>query len=189
MSKGRAGFTLLETLVAVFLIGMVTTALLSRFGGGFAFDLRNGAKAVVQELRATSQLAITSGRVHRFVIDFDTQTFRVEQLVEQQPESVADGSPTTAELLDFTPPRPTLEYQPAEGRLGGWRTLDDNDVFIDEMIRGDDEIDSGEASVAFGPDGAAEPALLRMLDSDGYRMDLRVVGFTGEVRVIEDPES
>ena len=45
----------------------------------------------------------------------------------------------------------------------------------------------GERSIVFSPDGAASPADVYVADAEGYEMRLRVIGFTGEVRVEDVP--
>ena len=53
---------------------------------------------------------------------------------------------------------------------------------------GNDEYDAGLVSIAFAADGGADPAEIEISDEYGYRMRVRVLAFTGEVRSEDLPE-
>jgi prepilin-type N-terminal cleavage/methylation domain-containing protein len=181
-TRGPAGFTFVEILVALFLIGLASAILLPRLGFGTGRELRSAADVVVAELGHTAERAVASRHDHRWVVDLEAQTFRIERLAEvEEPDPSARG-------VDLAPPRPELEYRPVESRFGEWRWLDQEQVEIDEVILMDESHDQGQVGIAFGPDGGADSARVRLIDQDGLRVDLEVVAFTGEVRRIEDPE-
>ena len=179
--EGGEGFTLLEMLVVVALIGLLAGFFMS-FPSTTPGALRHSGRVVAAELGYTAQRAISTGKLHRWLIDLDKQTFRIEQQVklEEPPEAEL---PTHAELLDLSPPSSLREYAPVENRSGEWRWLDDTDVVIDRVLIGDDSYAEGEATVAFSPDGGADPAEVWLRDEVGRNMRARVVAFTGEIHL------
>jgi type II secretory pathway pseudopilin PulG len=183
-----AGFTFVEILVAIFLIGLLSAVLLPRLGIGTGRALRTAADVVVAELGHTAERAAASGHEHRWLLDLDRQAFRIERLTEVEDPTAAVGAASRAANLSLAPPRPAFEYRPLEAAHGEWRWLDEETVEIDEVVVMDESHDEGEIAIAFGPDGGADSARLRLVDEDGFRIDLEVLAFTGEVRRIEDPE-
>ncbi len=183
------GFTFVEILVAIFLIGLASSVLLPRLGIGTGRELRTAAEVLSAELSHAGDRAIASRHEHRLLLDLERQAFRVERLTALDDPAAATAVPTSrAASLDLAPPRPQFEYRPLESALGEWRWLDEDNVTIEQVIVMDESHDQGEVAVAFGPDGGADAARIRLVDDDGYRIDLEIVAFTGEVRRIEDPE-
>lgn len=186
MSANRRaeGFTLLEMLTVVLLIGLLTGFFLG-FPSTTPGGLRSSGRVVVAELGYAAQRAISTGRLHRWVVDLDRQTFRIEERIDRAEKRDLE-LPTHAELLDLSPPRSQSEYLPVENRSGEWRELDDADVVIDEVRIGDDSHAEGLAAVAFAPDGGADPAEVRLRDDDGYEIRARVIAFTGEIQLEDE---
>lgn len=184
----RHGFTIIEVIIVVGLIGLLSVALLPRIGGGSSRALGEGAAEVEADLRYAAQRAVATGRLVRWTLDLDSQTFRIEEAlpVDEEPEAPAFALPTHSGLLDLAPPRPDVEFVPLENRTGEWRWLDPDGVLLEALHVGDDEIDEGTASVAFAGDGGAEPAEVWLSDKFGYRVAVRVLAFTGEVRRSEE---
>ena len=177
----ESAFTLLEMLTVVLLIGLIAGFFLG-FPSTTPGSLRNSGRVVVAELGYAGQRAISTGRLHRWVVDLDGQTFRIEEQIRRDAERDSE-LPTHAELLDLSPPSSEREYVPVENRSGEWRRLDDSNVVIDEVRIGDDSFEEGRASVAFAPDGGADPAEIWLRDEDGYEMRARIVAFTGEIHL------
>jgi hypothetical protein len=156
------------------------------------FEIRNAARVLAADLQYASQRSIATGELSAFVVDLDAQTFRLEHEQETAPapggSRAAPGSPVShAELLDLRAPGAAREFVPLESRAGEWRWLDEDEIEIERVIVGADRHDSGLARVLFGADGSADPAELELVDPQGRRMRVLVSGFTGEVRILEEP--
>ena len=77
---------------------------------------------------------------------------------------------------------------PLDTQLGEWRALDDaDDVQIAEVRLGDQVAREGAVAIGFSSDGATDPAQIWLQDDGGYAVHVRLIAFTGEVR-IEEPE-
>jgi type II secretion system protein H len=182
------GFTLFELLIVVAVMGLVAAIYLRGLtAGALPFEIRTAARVLAAELEYAGQRAIATGAPHRWVVDLDRQRFRLERELETPPPDPTEA--THAGLLDLTPPRPTREIVPVANRAGEWRRLDQDpdSVWIESARGAEDEEKAGEVAIAFSPDGGADPAQLELEDAYGRRMLLRVIAFTGEVRV-EEPE-
>ncbi len=185
--SARDGFTLLELLIVIFLIVLITGVFATSIGGGFGVHIRNSGRSLAAELEYVSQRAVTTGRVQRFVIDLDHQVFRVEMEVPPPPDP-DEALPEHAEGLSLAPPIEQHPFVPVDSMLGEWRPLDDaKDVGIREVRVGDAVRKDGVVAIGFSIDGGSDPAEIWLRDGAGYDLRIRMVAFTGEIR-IEEPE-
>lgn len=183
-SRRDVGFTLIELLIVILLIATLGGIFLPSAGGALGLRIRNASRVIAAELEYTSQRAIATGLTHRWVVDFDRQVFRTEHLFENEAEE-PDELPTHSELLDLAPRRTSSEYVPVENLSGEWRSLDDPEVRVDEVRIGDGKVREGSVGIAFAPDGGADQAEIWLLDDTGVEWRIRVLFFTGEVRIEE----
>jgi prepilin-type N-terminal cleavage/methylation domain-containing protein len=181
------GFTLLELLIVIFLIVLITGVFATSIGGGFGVHLRNSSRSLAAELEYVSQRAVTTGRTQRVVVDLDHQVYRVEMEVPP-PAEPDEALPTHAEGLSLAPPIDAHEFLPVEGSIGAWHALDDaDDVSIRAVKLGDESRSAGAVAIGFSTDGSSDPAEIWLRDGHGYDARVRLVAFTGEIR-IEEPE-
>jgi prepilin-type N-terminal cleavage/methylation domain-containing protein len=185
-SEGRdaAGFTLLEILIVVFLIGLATATLAPRLGAKLKPSVRTSAEVLSSTLRYVGERAVATADVHRLLLDLERQRFRVERL-EPLPAEPEKRLATTAGLLDLTPPSRAREFVPIDTSQGSWQRLDEDDVVIASVRTGEVEVTDELGAVAFAPDGSADPAEIVVVDSEGGTARLRILAFTGEVATVE----
>ncbi len=183
-SDTSRGFTLIELLVAIGLMALLTAVFMPQLGGIFRFELKGASRALAAELEYTGQRAIATGTVHYWVLDLDTQSFRIERMRDTPPPPPSE-LPTHAELLDLRAPVRSFELVPVENRTGEWRSIEQGGVWIDRVRVGDEEFRAGTVSIAFGADGGADPAELILADEGERKLRIVIVPFTGEVRVEE----
>jgi prepilin-type N-terminal cleavage/methylation domain-containing protein len=176
------GFTLLEILMVVGLLAAFTAVLASRMGGGFGVAIGGGGRVVASELRYAAQRAIATGRTHRWVIDVDSQAFRLEEQIE---EDVTPADVREAVRSTLKPPVSAFSFVPVDTHVGSWRWFDDEAVRIDGVRVRRQYFDSGRVEVGFGEDGGAENALVYLGDSYEHVLGVRVTGFTSDVRIVE----
>ena len=179
------GFTLLEILIVVFLIGILSTVLLPRITKRFEFDLTNASEILNAELRYAAERAVSTGDPHRLVIDLDAQELRLERVALGEPPSPFElpGSPA---LLDLRPPKPEQESKPVPERQGDWHSISSDQVRIEAVVIGEQEFDKEKVAIAFGGDGGADPASIRLVDDEGSRVTLQIQPFTAEIKVVRE---
>jgi hypothetical protein len=171
-------------LVVVGLMALLSAVFMPRLGGIFRFEIRAASRTLAADLDYVAQRAIATGSLHRWVIDLDQQVFRVERL-RDTPDLPPSDLPTHAELLDLRAPLRMYEFIPLESRPGEWRWLDEGGVSIEKVRVGDTESRAGTVTIAFGPDGGADPAELLLVDEGGHKLRVLIGAFTAEVRVKE----
>ncbi len=188
-SHREAGFTLIEIMIVVVLIAAVMGVLIPSLGGDFGRGLSSATDVISAELRYVSQRAISTGRVHHWVVDLEGEDsgerFRIEEELEPEAPAVFE-TPTHAELLELTPPVHEAEFVPVDSRAGSWRWLGDEGVWIDSVVLGEQEFSEGLVEIAFAGDGGADPAEVLLTDERGNLTLIRILPFTGEIRVVED---
>ncbi|MEE8557443.1 MAG: prepilin-type N-terminal cleavage/methylation domain-containing protein [Myxococcota bacterium] len=185
--RARHGFTLIEILVTVGLMAVLTAVFMPNLGGIFRFDLEHASRVLAAELQYVGERAVATGSIHRWVLDLGEQVFRVERL-HSDPIPPPFELTTTAELLDLSAPIRAHEFRPIDGRAGDWRWLEQGSVNIERVQMGESGSIEGKVAIAFGPDGAADPARLVLQNDGGDELSVVILGFTGEVRV-EEPET
>ena len=179
------GFTFLEILIVVGLLAAFVMVVGTRIGGGLGIAITNSGRVIAAELRHARQRAIATGQTHRWVIDLESQAFRVEQLYEvpDQPEDLV-----SALRAELRPPSSSLHFAPVENKWGSWRWLDDEAIAIDGVHTREGLVDTEAVAIGFAPDGGADLAMVELSDEHGNRMGIRVDAFTGAIRTLEGDE-
>ena len=182
-ARSNSGFTFLEILFAIALIGLASGILATNLGRSLAIKIKHEGRVLAAELEYVAQRAIARGLAQRWVVDLDSQRFRIEEQVAA--DGAADDIPDTADHLDLSVAVGEDTFAPIEDKRGSWRELDDRRIGIDEVrLRGENWM-HGEVAITFSPDGAADPAEIWLLDPEKHEVVIRVIAFTGEIRVEE----
>jgi len=186
-SRSPSGFTLFELLIVMSLMAIFAGIYLGGINA-LPFEIREASRELAADLQYASQRAIATGDLHRWIVDLDDQRYRLERLHDAEPEQTGFGAPTHAGLLDLRAPADESEFRAVENRSGEWRWLDQDGVWIDRVNVGDDDGTSGLVAIRFVPDGGSDPAEVLIEDASGRRMRLRILAFTSEVRIDEQPD-
>ena len=120
-----AGFTLLELLIVITIIGLVYAVLPAGvFGGREGVELRSTARLVAEDLRRARGQAIASNREVAFLLDLEARRFGLPGLgkLAALPEGIEATVRTAGELLsDATQAR--IQFFPDGSSTGGSVTL------------------------------------------------------------------
>lgn len=205
------GFTLLEMLVTVALIGVVTGAMLLGSGALASARLKRSATLVAGAVRVAYNHANATSRPVRLVFDFDGRSITLEEgagrmLLRHGEASGGAMSATEAEAeaqaaaeeISEGPKAPRASFQPV--RAEGFESEDAKPG--KELSRGiyfrhveveheDDPVESERAYLYFWPGGQTERAAIQlMMGSDPTDVDdddiitLLVAPLTGKVEIL-----
>lgn len=209
--KGRSGFTLIEMMAVIALIGMIFALGIPRLSSSRWRALGDAAESIAASLEFARQRAIMTGVPHRVLIDFAEGRWRVEWLVSESEslagmsEDASGGGGLTDALaglsapadssepdpnapIDLHPPtQDERDYYPISNRqLGSFTRLDESLYFVGlESASG--WIESGDVQIVFDADGTTEYVLLEIADAEERHMTLEIEPMLDRIRRREGP--
>lgn len=186
------GFTLIEILAVILILGLLMSLLLPALGAGGGRQLRQQGDRIAARLELARQRAVVTGKPHRVVLDLEQGAFAVEWLVsearargsEEEESAPLDDEPFE---LDLSPPtQDVLDYHPIpSAAFGGWAVLD-NGYFFEGVDTSEGWIESGEVYVVFDWDGTTDASQIIVSDPDNRSLNLDVAPLLETVRMHEE---
>lgn len=175
----RAGFTLLELLAVVLIMGLVASLVFPALGARSAAELRNQANHLANDLEFARQRTVMTAIPHRVLLDLDGAAYRVEWFVtDDEAQGRAPASPDLdAELsgdknLDLLPPREAeRSFRPLPTQLGRTAVLADGIEFA-AVDAGQGPVARGAVAITFDRDGTVEPTTIVLTDASGHHVAL-----------------
>ena len=163
-STPNAGFTLLELSLVLFILGLLVTVLLPRFGDMGSAQLESSARRLAALARYLNGEAAFSGHVYRIRYDLGEQTYAVQVLVpsRETTEFVADPSPMS---------------QPVK--------LPPGIAFADVRVAQAGRMNTGQVFTHFYPHGYVDPTVVHLRDQRERMMTVMIPPITGEAKVYE----
>ncbi|MBF0291262.1 MAG: type II secretion system protein [Nitrospinae bacterium] len=157
----RGGFTLIEMLVVVVIIGIMAGALIPRLPDVTASRLKSSARRLAGTITYLYERSAATQLVYRLTLDMDSNEFYVSLLnKDNQFEETK---------LDFAS-----------------RTHLPDNVRVDSAnISAQGAVSSGRADIHFFPGGFTDQAYVYLKDSSGNELTLDVHPLTGRVRILE----
>lgn len=195
--RSRRGFTLLELLAVVTILGLAMALVLPNIGATQGVVLTNEARGLAATLEFTRQRAAMTGRPHRLLVGVEDGLYRIEWFVSDEEAEAAseaeDGGPAPApweeldlasgDAIPLSPPRTGWrEYRPIPSRFGRDRWLADGIDFAGVQTP-EGWLDSGDVAVVFDRDGTTDAAEIEIVDDDGRTMVLEVRPLQDVVRI------
>lgn len=190
-ARARAGFTLIEILAVVLILGLLMTLLLPAIGAGGGRNLRKQGDRVAATLELARQRAVVTGKPHRVVLDLENGSFGVEWLVSEgrafgEDEEAVAEDPVADGLVDLAPPLDAERaYYPIPNRFGAMEPLDPG-YFFEGIDTSEGWIETGEAFVVFDWDGSTDASQIVISDPDNRSIDLDVAPLLETVRIREE---
>lgn len=203
--RARAGFTLIEMMAVVAIIGMIFALGLPRLSSSRWRALGDAAEDVAASLEFARQRAIMTGIPHRVLIDLENGAWRVEWLVSQeQALAAASGGPAgtsssadafaalaagdegaepdpDAPIALHPPARAGIDYYPIASRLGSVTRLEETLYFVG--LEGPSGwIEGGQVQIVFESDGTSEFVLLELADADDRHLTLEIEPMLERIR-------
>lgn len=159
VSRSSAGFTLLEMLIALFLLGGILAVILPRIS--FEEDLRSTGRKLVGLLRTFQAQAASDQTPLRLYLDLDQGLYWM---------MVIEGK---EERLPLDPAWKLPRLLPESIRLT-------------EVSIGQDKRMSGRVGVTFFPNGRIEPVTMYLIDNKSNLLGVAVDSLTGSIRVSDE---
>jgi type II secretion system protein H len=176
----RGGFSLIELMVVVVLIGIMAAMIIPEMKGTYEEALlRSTSRELVGVFNIASSRAISLNQFLRVRLDLGTGRYATER-------QASDRTTRSA----FVPVR---DLPGGEGKLDTRISVkirkpsgeDDRSEPAAVRAPEDADIPEGSAAIAFYPDGTAEASEIVLQDRAGFRLALRVNPVTSRVRVVE----
>ncbi len=162
--KRRSGFTLIELICVVAILGLMVLLAVSRLDNILPkYRLRGAAREVAALLKQAQTRAAASGRDVYFQIEVGQGRY---SLLAPFPKESTGGIPKGP---------PEYEYQESFRR-----TLPDGVQFVDVILGADQLVDSGRALVRMSPFGASNNVIVNLRMGDAP-IAVRLNGITGSV--------
>jgi len=173
-----AGFTLIEMLAVVLIMGAMLALIVPNLGFRRASALRDQARDVAGQIELTRQLAVVTGKPHRLLIDIDVGAYSIERFdkATEGDESVPEDPPgmSPRKNYDLSPPKAgQLEYRPVENQFARDNELQ-TDFFFEGLETSEGWLDSGLVNLVFDRDGTTDSAELVVSDLEGRMIVLEV---------------
>jgi prepilin-type N-terminal cleavage/methylation domain-containing protein len=198
-AASHAGFTLIEILAVVLILGLLMSLMIPAIGAGGGRNLRKQGDRVAATLELARQRAVVTGKPHRVALDLGRGRFGVEWLVtearafdeeidEGPQDGVGDGvgEGIGDGVIDLAPPlEDELAYYPIPNRFGAMEPLE-RGYFFEGVDTPEGWIETGEAFVSFDWDGSTDAAQIVISDPDNRTILLDVAPLLETVRIREE---
>lgn len=180
-SAQRHAFTLIELMVVITIIGIVTAVMIPEMKGSFQDALlRSASRELINVFDLAYSRAVSLNQLRRVRLDEKTGRYLMEkQIIQNGQEDFVpvDDAPSGKGQLD---PRIAVEFRhPVE-------ISPDENTSSPAPVSGNDSENAGTGiTIAFYPDGTADPGEILLRDRDGYRLLLQINPVTARVHVVE----
>jgi prepilin-type N-terminal cleavage/methylation domain-containing protein len=175
---GRAGFTLIEIMVVVVLIGILSAMILPEMKGGFGDALlRSSGRELVNVFELAYSHSVSLNQIHVVRFEESTGRYAVERRVPSrgnQPEfaPLKDVGGSSGKLDE----RIRLKVRPSADNEGANERSSDSPRMDDRQTPG---------VVSFYPDGTADAVEVLLRDRAGYGLRLQIDPITARIKLEE----
>lgn len=201
-SPGQAGFTLIEVMAVVIVIGMLMGLVLPNLNARRGAQLENSAQQIAGALQVARERAIVTGAAHRAFLDLEVGTSRIDWHVAEDrafahladpsdplPSEKPSREYSDGQSISLSPPeREERDYYPIPNRFGREDWLPE-DIFFVGVNTADGWIEDGTVQIVFQADGTTDYSEIVMRDNWENRIVLEIEPLLDIVRVRQEEDS
>ena len=201
-TRGRAGFSLIEVMAVVIVIGMLMGLVLPNLNSRTGAQLEASAQQIADALKIARERAIVTGAAHRALLDLEVGTSRIDWHVGEEranahlrdPSDLPPKQKTSPEYSDtqrisLSPPeQEERDYYPIPNRFGREDWLPE-DIFFVGVNTADGWIEDGTVQIVFQIDGTTDYSEIVMRDNWENRVVLEVEPLLDVVRMYQEEDS
>ncbi|MEA3486163.1 MAG: prepilin-type N-terminal cleavage/methylation domain-containing protein [Thermodesulfobacteriota bacterium] len=171
--SGAGGFTLLELIIVLMIIGIASALVVPRLVGGMgSLDVRTASGKVAASLRYARSQAVSQKINYTAVFDLQRKRLTIMPSSESAGEWDDDGADVEKKSAGIQGKTYDLP-----GRVA-FERVPEGDVYM-----GDEEIDAGIFRIGFYPSGGSDGGEIALANERGRRYTVRVDIITGTVKV------
>jgi type II secretion system protein H len=175
-TMGSRGFTLLELIVVLLIIGLMTALVTPRLVGSLTnMNLKTSAQKISSSLRYARSQAVSGQIIIHAVLDFERNGMFIKA---EKPQDDEDSY-----LKDEIEATETDNTKDREHRTESYFLPDG--VRIEKAMTTNDEIDSGLFNIVFYPAGNSSGGTVVLIDEKERRFQITVDFITGIVNLTE----
>jgi type II secretion system protein H len=169
-----AGFTLIELMVVVVILGITTAAIIPEMRGTYQDALlRSTSRKLINVFNLAYSRAVSLSQQHRVRLDLRLGRYFLERRVFQEGREAFE---------------PVRDLPGSEGELDSrialeLRRADETRSLAEEP--NEEERASPDSAFSFYPDGTADAGEVLLRDRDGFQLRLRINPVTARVRLLE----
>lgn len=193
LQKSGSGFSLVEILIVIGLIGLIMSLYLTDFGGALRMNISNASREIATIVRETHDEAILKGQVYRVAFDIDKGTYWVEmgerdflmRTEEQQNEENKKNEHRSAEEKEKSKEPFQLATTVTRRKLTLPRGVKFSDI---QTSRSSEPAKDGVVYAYVFPHGFIEKLIVHLEDRQERKNTLAVNSVTGKSRLFEHYE-
>jgi len=168
------GFTLMELMIVIVIIGIMTAMILPEMRGTFEDALlRSTSRKLVGAFDLAASRSITLNQMHRVRLDPATGQYQLERRIR------------SGALVEFIP---VNDVSGCSGTLDTRIAIEvhrPDDVAAENIDALAPAAPDATEAISFYADGTSEAALVTLQDREGFRLGLRLNPITARVQIME----